>query len=75
MNNKRLTEITTRAARCNLAVETNRPGDGVRRYFFVLENGHPMGGSLQLAGPLLGAEAASLWLQGFECRHRHAKGA
>lgn len=65
--------ITARANKLGLRVESNSPGDGVRRFYFVLPNGRSDGtGDLQLAGPLWGAAEASRWLEGFECYARHA---
>lgn len=53
-------------------LQTNCPGDGARRYYFVLPDGRKDGtGDLQLVGPLLGPKVANAWLDGFECHKRH----
>lgn len=65
--------INERAAAVGLEVETNCPGDGVRRYYFVLPDGRSDGGDLQLAGPLLGAQIASAWLEGYASCYRNVK--
>lgn len=67
--------IKARAEKVGLTIETNCPGDGTRRYYFVLPNGRSDGtGDLQLAGPLIGAALASAWLEGFECYASHIRG-
>jgi hypothetical protein len=69
-NANRRTLIAARAQKIGLTVETNCPGDEIRRYYFVLPNGRSDGtGDLQLAGPIRGAKEAELWLSGFERRH------
>lgn len=67
--------IVKRADRVGLRVETNSPGDGVRRYYFVLPDGRTDGtGDLQLAGPIRGAAMASNWLEGFTAARRASHG-
>lgn len=49
-----------------LGIESNCPGDGFRRYRFVLKNDRPDGtGDLQLGGPFKGPVSAEHWLDGF----------
>lgn len=65
--------LMRRAENAGLKVEWNRPGDGARRYYFVLPNGRPDGaGDLQLAGPMKGPKLAHAWLDGF-CCHKNRK--
>lgn len=72
MNTAYREKIRAKAKVLGLTVETNCPGDGIRRYYVVLPNGRPDGtGDLQLAGPLIGPKLTEAWLEGFACFRRH----
>lgn len=56
--NKRAQAIYTRAARLGLEVESNRPGDGTRRYTFTRPEGHTY--------HAVGAARAEAYLTGYD---------
>lgn len=61
----RLTDLQSRAARCNLHIRTYSPGDGITRYRFFTDPANSYFGPSSGIGTVLGFKAAETFANGF----------
>jgi hypothetical protein len=61
----RLTDLQSRAARCNLHIRTYSPGDGVTRYRFFTDPANSYFGPSIGIGTVLGFKAAETFVNGY----------